>query len=64
MHKPNIKAQRLTALFMLGAALFNYPLLALFNRPGWVFGVPVLYVYVFAAWLLLIALLTLVIEKK
>jgi hypothetical protein len=64
MHRPNIKAQRLTALFILGAALFNYPLLALFNRPDWVFGVPILYAYVFAAWLLLIALLALVIEKK
>ncbi|SDI23108.1 hypothetical protein SAMN05216603_1273 [Pseudomonas benzenivorans] len=64
MHKPNIKAQRLTSLFILGGALFNYPLLALFNRPGWVLGVPVLYAYVFAAWLLLIALLALVIEKK
>ena len=56
MHRPNIKAQRLTALFILGAALFN--------RPDWVFGVPILYAYVFAAWLLLIALLALVIEKK
>ncbi|RJG08666.1 MULTISPECIES: hypothetical protein [Pseudomonas] len=64
MNKPNIKAQRLVALFLLGAALFNYPLLALFNRTGLVWGVPVLYAYVFAAWLLLIMLLALVIEKK
>lgn len=64
MNKPNIKAQRLAALFLLGAVLFNYPLLALFNRSALVWGVPVLYVYVFAAWLLLIMLLALVIEKK
>jgi hypothetical protein len=64
MNKPNIKAQRLVALFLLGAVLFNYPLLALFNRSGSVWGVPVLYAYVFAAWLLLILLLALVIEKK
>lgn len=64
MNKPNIKAQRLVALFLLGAALFNYPLLALFNRTGSVWGIPILYAYVFAAWLLLIMLLALVIEKK
>ncbi|MBI3144951.1 MAG: hypothetical protein HYZ18_06735 [Pseudogulbenkiania sp.] len=64
MNKPNIKAQRLAALFLLGAALFNYPLLALFNRSGLVWGVPILYAYVFVAWLLLIVLLALVIEKK
>lgn len=64
MNRPNIKAQRLAALFLLGAALFNYPLLALFNRSGLVWGVPVLYAYVFVAWLLLIVLLALVIEKK
>ncbi|WP_024301672.1 hypothetical protein [Pseudogulbenkiania sp. MAI-1] len=64
MNKPNSKAQRLAALFLLGAVLFNYPLLALFNRSALVWGVPVLYAYVFAAWLLLIMLLALVIEKK
>jgi len=64
MNKPNIKTQRLAALFVLGGLLFNYPLLALFNRPALVDGIPLLYVYVFAAWALLIGLLVLVIEKK
>lgn len=64
MNKPNIKIQRLAVLFVLGCLLFNYPLLALFNRPERVGGVPLLYVYVFAAWALLIGLLALVIEKK
>ena len=27
-----VKSQRLVALFLLGVLLFNYPLLALFNR--------------------------------
>ena len=30
--------------------LFNYPILALFNVPGTLFGVPVLYAYIFIAW--------------
>lgn len=64
MNKPYMKTQRLAALFALGAVLFNYPLLALFNRAVMVAGVPLLYLYVFLAWALLIALLALVVEKK
>lgn len=64
MSKPSIKAQRLAVLFALGCLLFNYPILALFNRPVFVGSIPLLYVYVFAAWALLIALLALAIETK
>ena len=64
MNKPNVKGQRLVALFLLGNLLFNYPLLALFNHPGTVLGIPVLYVYVFGAWALLIALLVYIAEKR
>lgn len=64
MNKPKLKAQRLAVLFALGGLLFNYPLLALFNRSETVSSVPLLYVYVYAAWAVLIALLALVIERK
>ena len=64
MNKPYMKTQRLAALFALGAVLFNYPLLALYNRAVMVAGVPLLYLYVFLAWALLITLLALVVEKK
>lgn len=64
MNKPNAKGQRLAALFLLGNLLFNYPLLALFNQPATVAGVPLLYVYVFGAWILLIALLAFAVEKR
>lgn len=64
MNKPNVKGQRLVALFLLGNLLFNYPLLALFNRPDSILGIPVLYAYVFGAWILLIALLAAVVEKR
>jgi hypothetical protein len=57
------KGQRLVALCMLGLLLFNYPLLALFNVPATVFGVPVLYAYIFIAWALLIALMAFVAES-
>ena len=49
------KGQRFVALCLLGVLLFNYPILALFNVSGTVFGVPVLYVYMFLAWAALIA---------
>ncbi|MCC6609998.1 MAG: hypothetical protein IT515_10055 [Burkholderiales bacterium] len=55
-------SQRFVALCMLGVLLFNYPILALFNVPGTLFGVPVLYAYMFIAWGALIALTALVVR--
>jgi hypothetical protein len=63
MMRPTIRSQRLAALFLLGALLFNYPLLAVFNRTAEVFGIPVLYAYIFFSWALLIGLLALVVER-
>ena len=64
MNKPNVKGQQMVALFLLGNLLFNYPLLALFNKPDMLLGIPMLYVYVFGAWAALIALLAYVTEKR
>ena len=58
------KGQRLTALCLLGFLLFNYPILALFNLPNTVFGIPVLYVWIFCAWAVLIALMAWVVERR
>jgi hypothetical protein len=52
------------ALFGLGCLLFNYPVLSLFNVSAVVFGVPVLYAYIFAAWVLLVALMALAAESR
>jgi len=57
------KGSRFVALSMLGMLLFNFPILALFNLPGTLFGVPVLYAYIFMAWAALIALMALVAER-
>jgi hypothetical protein len=62
MKRPHLTGQRLAAIFILGAALFNYPLLSLFDRPGEMFGLPLLYAYLFLAWLLLIVLMAVTIE--
>jgi hypothetical protein len=50
-------------LCMFGMLLFNYPILALFNVSGVLFGVPVLYAYIFVAWAMLIALMAFVAES-
>ncbi|HEX8010249.1 MAG TPA: hypothetical protein VF814_04860 [Casimicrobiaceae bacterium] len=58
------KGPRFVALCMLGLLLFNYPVLALFNVSGVLFGVPILYAYIFIAWAALIALMALVAESR
>ncbi len=52
--------RRLVSVFLLGALLFNYPLLDLFNRPRLVFGLPILYLYLFGSWSLIIFLVHLI----
>lgn len=55
-------AQRLLALAAAGVLLFNFPLLALWDRDVLVFGVPLFPAALFALWALLIGLLALLIE--
>lgn len=64
MIRPSIKGQRLVALFLLGCLLLNYPLLYLFSSHSAIFGIPLVYAYVFAVWALLIGLIALVVEKQ
>ena len=62
--KSSLKGQRLAALFLLGFLLLNYPLVSLFAGTTQIFGVPLLFIYVFVAWALMIALLALVVEHS
>ena len=64
MEEFDLRAQRLAALALAGFLLFSYPLLAVFNVPEMVLGIPVLYAYFFLAWGVLIALMALAIERK
>ena len=48
--------KRLVALFLLGCVLLNYPILSLVNLDIQIFGLPLLYVYIFGIWCLLISL--------
>src|SRR2546423_10142162 len=62
MSRADLKSQRLVALFLLGTLAFNYPFLALFNIGATLFGIPLLYAYIFAGWAGLIALIALTVE--
>jgi hypothetical protein len=63
MNEFETKSHRFVALCMLGLLLFNYPILALFIVTGTVFGVPLLYAYIFIAWAVLIAMMAFVAES-
>ncbi len=64
MIRPTLKGQRLAALFLLGFLLFNYPLLSLFSSYTRIWGIPLVYLYIFLAWAAVIALMALVIERR
>jgi hypothetical protein len=64
MSRPGLTNERLVALFLLGVLLFTPPLLWVFNSPDRILGLPRLYLYLFAAWTLLIVLVMIVIERS
>ena len=64
MQRSMIVAQRLVAVFLLGLLLFNYPILSLFNQPRLFVGVPVLLLYIFAVWIVVILVAAWVIETR
>lgn len=64
MNRYSLTGQRLAAIFLLGCVLLNYPILYLFNTPAEVFGIPVLYAFLFGAWAVLVALMALNIERR
>jgi hypothetical protein len=56
------RTQRLVSLCLLGCVLLNYPLLSLFDVSLLVYGIPLLYGYIFSVWALLILLVGLVVS--
>ncbi len=58
-----LRSQRLMALFAAGALLFNFPLLALWDRDVLIFGVPLFPAALFMVWAVLIVLLALIVER-
>ena len=58
------RSERLIALFVIAFLLFNYPLLSLFARDTLVFGVPLLYAYLFVVWAVIIALTGWILRRR
>jgi hypothetical protein len=56
MRQPG-SSDRFVALLLLGVLAFSPPLLSIFSVRELVFGIPILYLYLFVAWGVLIALL-------
>jgi hypothetical protein len=52
--QPEPRRAHLVALAALGGVLFGYPVLAVFDVPATVLGVPVLWAYLFVAWAVLV----------
>ncbi len=63
MIRSRMTSERLASLFLLGVLLFNPPLLSIFDFPDYVLGIPVLYIYLFTAWAVLVVLMALTIES-
>lgn len=60
--RPSGRKERLAAAFLLGLLLFMPPLLTVASRDVAVAGIPLLYLWLFGGWLVLVAVLALVVE--
>lgn len=56
MRGPRRPVESSIATFLLGGLMFSPPILVIFGAEASIFGLPLLYLYVFAAWGLIIAL--------
>jgi len=63
MSRSGVTGEGLFFLFLLGVFLFNPPLLSIFDIPRQLFGVPLLYIYLFACWGALVLAVAFIIEK-
>lgn len=62
---PEVKRQneRLVVILIIGVIALNYPLIFLFSKVRLLFGIPILYLYIFTIWSLLIVCIALILEK-
>jgi len=63
MKRPNVTGESLFFLFLLGVFLFNAPLISIVDLPRQVFGIPLLYVYLFSSWAALLVLVAVIVER-
>jgi len=56
--------QRLVAIFFCGVLLLYSPIISLFDQANLWFGIPVLYIYLFTIWAILIILMAWTTERS
>ncbi len=56
--------ERLLALVLTGVIALNYPFISLFSEAATLFGIPVLYLYLFFVWSVFIFLVALIVARK
>lgn len=66
MPKSNLNTEKLAALFLLGILMFSPPMMGIFDAGALVtvFGVPLLYFYLFAAWAACIGLAAWIVSRS
>jgi hypothetical protein len=62
VRQSKLMRQRLVAVFLIGMLLLFSPIITLPDRPQLLFGLPILFLYLFAVWGLLIAAMALVVR--
>jgi hypothetical protein len=55
--------ERLLALAVMGVLALNYPMLFIFSNASLIFGIPILYFYLFVVWGAFILLAALIVER-
>ena len=48
--------------FILGIIMLNFPFIHIFYTPRWIFGIPVLFLYLFIGWMVTICVIYLFVK--
>jgi hypothetical protein len=59
-----MKQQKAIAITIFLVCLLNFPILSLFNKAVFLFGIPLVYVYVFCVWTIGIIIVGIIAESK
>lgn len=60
----NDKSAKLIGFFFISLILLTFPIINLFGRELFVGGIPLLYVYVFGVWLMLIIIVRQILKSR
>lgn len=58
------KSAKLILLFVVAVLMLNYPLASIFDKRQLLYGLPLMYTYVFTVWLLLVLFIGLAVQHR